>query len=156
MEFNYDSGFNFSPEQSKAFSGMWSKLGKENASSTFPGTFGEGSGSQVPTWAKAFGLASSYLDKTRKDSEQENAMRKMPYLLGRGTEGFGGRILDNLGVYQGPQQGPIFIPGAETQGGGKGSKIGALAGTVLGAFIGGPAGATIGGSLGSAGGSFFD
>ena len=133
----------------------WDKAGKfgGTAENLTKNPFG---GGNVGNWTDAIGKATSWLGQSRKKAEQDEAMSKLPYALGRGTGGFGGQVLDNLGVVFPPQQAPIYIPGVQQQGSGKGSKIGQVAGAALGALIGGPAGMTIGAGLGSAGGSFFD
>ena len=131
----YSSGYQFDPEKHKAFSGTWSKFGKENESSSFD------SGSK-PDWSKALNLATSYLGKAREKGERDESWSKLPYALGRGTGGFGGQVLDNLGVVYPPQQAPIIIPGVQNEGGkGVGQRI---AGGALGAFQGFLSGAATG------------
>ena len=142
---DYDSGYTdayqFDPEKQKAFSGMWSKLGKENESSSFD-------------WdraGKAVGKSLSYLDQTRKKAERDDFMSQVPRALGRGTGGFSGQVLDNLGVVYPPQQAPIYIPGTQSGGGGGGlfGAAGGLAGSLgTAAGIFGPLGAPIGAGIG--------
>jgi len=135
----------------------WDKAGKFDgtAENLRKDPFG---GGNVGNRIDAFGKATSWLGQSRKKAEQDEAMSKLPYALGRGIGGFGGQVLDNLGVVYPPQHAPIYIPGVQQQqqSSGRGSKIGQIAGAALGAVIGGPAGMTIGANLGSAGGSFFD
>lgn len=113
-------------------------------------------------WAKALGIASSassFLQDAKDKGKQDDYIQKLPFALGRGSSGFGGQVLDNLGVVMPPQQAPIYIPGVQPAGGGSsgtGSKIGRFAGAALGAVLGGPAGMTIGATLGGGAGSFFD
>lgn len=124
-----------------------------------PSPFGGGSGAN---WGQALGKAVSWLGQSRKKAEQDDFMSKVPRALGRGTEGFGGQVLDNLGVVFPPQQAPIYIPGVQQGGGGKGSQIGQLAGTAAGLAasalipgVGPMIGASIGGSLGGGIGGLF-
>jgi hypothetical protein len=149
----YSSGFQFDPEKQKAFSGMWSKLGKENESSSFDKD-------SKPDWSKALNLATSYLGKAREKGEQDDFMSKVPRALGSGTGGFGGQVLDNLGVVFPPQQAPIYIPGVQSGGGGKsaGQRIaggigGAFQGFLAGAATGMPHMAGIGAVTGALGGA---
>lgn len=141
MEFNYDSGFNFSPEKQKAFSGMWSKFGKENESSSF----------DWDTAGKAVGKATSWLEQTRKKAERDEFMSQVPRALGRGTEGLGGQIFDGFGFTQAAQHAPIYVPATQSGGGGGGlfGSVGGLAGTLgTAAGIFGPLGAPIGAGIG--------
>ena len=135
----------------------WDKEGKfnETAENLKKDPLGKsGSG-----WGQALGIASSFLQEAKDKGKKDDFIQKLPYALGSGSSGFGGQLLDNLGVVMPNQHAPIVIPGVQTAGGGSsgtGSKIGRFAGAALGAVLGGPAGMTIGATLGGGAGSFFD
>lgn len=140
----YSSGYQFDPEKQKAFSGMWSKFGKENESSS------SDSGSK-PDWSKALNLATSYLGKAREKGERDEALSKLPYALGRGTGASGSQIFEGFGYMQPSQHAPIVIPGVQ-QSGGRGGLFGAAGGLAgaLGQAAGvfGPLGMPIGAAVG--------
>ena len=140
-DIGYSSGFQFDPEKHKAFSGMWSKFGKENESSSV----------DWDNRRKARDTSLSYLGQTRKKAERDDFMSQVPRALGRGTEGYGGQVLDNFGVVYPPQQAPIYIPATQSGGGGGGlfGSAGGLAGSLgTAAGIFGPLGAPIGAGIG--------
>lgn len=132
----------------------WDKAGKFNE--TAENLKKDPLGKSGSSWGQALGLAGSFLQEAKDKGKQDEAIRKLPYALGKGTGGFGGQILDNFGVVMPQQHGPIVLPGVGGQSSGMGSKIGRFAGAALGAVIGGPAGMAIGGTLGGGAGSFFD
>ena len=143
----YSSGYQFDPEKHKAFSGMWSKLGKENESSP-------SKSDSKPDWGKALNVATSYLGKAREKRERDEILSKLPYALGRGTGPYGGEIFDGFGFTQPSQHAPIVVPGVQQSGGRGGlfGEIGGLAGaagTAAGVFgpLGMPIGAGIGGMI---------
>ena len=104
-------------------------------------------------WADAIGKATSWLGQTRKKAERDDFMSKLPYALGRGSQGFGGQVLDNLGVVMPNQHAPIVIPGTQQGGGGGGGGLFGAAGGLAGSLgtaagIFGPLGAPIGAGIG--------
>jgi len=162
METDYGSGFQFDPEKQKAFSGMWSKFGKENESSP---SFGGGgvSGGDWTKVKKALGVASAFAsgfgggqDKYRNRGEGwgGSGFRQ----LGYGTPGSGGQLFDNLAVYMPPQAPPYEFESGGSTGKSTGQRIaGGLSGALSGAATGaafGPVGAVVGGLIGGAGGAF--
>lgn len=107
--------------------------------------FGGGESKSKPGWEKAFSLASSFLDKAKDKGEEDERMRNLPYALGRASQGFGGQVLDNLGVVMPNQHAPIVIPGVQQSGGGGSKSVGQrIAGGLGGAFQGFLAGAATG------------
>jgi len=132
----------------------WDKAGKfgGTAENLTKNPFG---GGNVGNRIDAFGKATSWLGQSRKKAERDEFMSKMPYALGSGSQGFGGQVLDNLGVVMPNQHAPIVIPGTQQGGGGRDGlfgEIGGLAGaigTAAGVFgpLGMPIGAGVGGLI---------
>lgn len=164
MAFDYGSGYQFDPEKQKAFSGMWSKIGKENESSSFDG--GSGGGVAGGDWGKvkkALGVASAFAsgfgggrDKYRDKAEDWKSFG--PRQIGYGRYGEGGQLLDNFAYLNPPQAAPFVFPGEGSTGKSTGQRIaGGLSGALSGAATGaafGPVGAVVGGLIGGAGGAF--
>jgi len=118
------------------------------------GSFGSGPSPFDGRRLEAFGKANSWLERTREKADQDEAWSKLPYALGRGSQGFGGQVLDNLGVVMPNQHAPIVIPGVQQSGGGGGlfGAAGGLAGALgqaAGVFgpLGMPIGAAVGGMI---------
>lgn len=104
-------------------------------------------------WGKAGSAGTdflkSWLDKDREKYRDEARFGgDLPY-FGKGFNGTGGQVLENLGVVYPQQHGPMYLPGQQGSKGGLFGDIGGAAGALGSAFgVFGPLGAPIGAMAG--------
>lgn len=135
---NYSGSMRTTPsfDVGKAYTGGYGDLSSKSSSSQ-------------DKWGPALSFLKEYSNREGfRSGDREGSRDRYPF-MGQGSSGWGGQLLEGLGIAYPQQHGPMYIPGEQGRNSGLFGSIGGLAGalgTGLGVF--GPLGSAIGAGVG--------